>query len=242
MSLIDERKLSEVLYKHAEDLGISRNYISSYEQQIKDSLKDPQKGGTVYQIPFGKKYVVTIKGAPYAVVAIFDEYGMKAGDVRSSLRGAYYIVGREALIKVEKTPEGEKSYVYKFSEEEAIDKYYSGERTPISRIQLVVKKEGNSIYIQNVGKYEIEILPYEVWEERVKGKLPYDYGKKSSDDKERKILFGISILMVLLASLLVSSFVPSVGFFGLASGEATVFSTIVFIFLFLMMFVASRIF
>jgi len=242
MGLINEIEIIKLLYKHAEDFGISRNSISSYEEQIKESLRDPQRGGTVYQIPFGKKYVVTIKGAPYAVVVMFDEYGISVGDERFNLSGGYYIIGRKALIKLEKTPEGEKSYVFRFSEKEAIDKYYSGERTPISRIQLIVKKEGNYIYIQNVGKYEIEILPYEVWEERVKGKLPYDYGKKSSDDKERKILFGISILMVLLASLLVSSFVSSVGFFGLASGEATTFSTIVFIFLFLMMFIASRIF
>jgi len=242
MSIISKEELIKLLYEHADDFGIPRDKIPQYVQQIRESLEDPQRGGTVYQIPRGKEFVVTIKDAPYAVVAIFDKYGISIGNERFNLHETYNIVGREALIGVEKTPEGKKSYIYKFSRQESTNKYSSGERALISRIQLIVKKEGNSIYIQNVGKNEIEILSHEVWEERVKGKLPYDYSKKSSNDKERKILFGISILMVLLASLLVSSFVSSVGFFGLASGEATTFSTIAFIFLFLMMFVASRIF
>jgi len=203
MTLINEKKLIEILYEHAGDLMILQSEIPYYEQQIIESLKNSRRGGGIYRITFGERYVVTIKDAPYAVVVIFDENEMIAGDVKCRLSDGYYIVGRSALIKVERTIIGEKSSAYRISEKEAIKKYFRGRGNPISRIQLIVKKEGNSIYIQNVGKYEVEILPYEVWEEIVKGKLPYDYGKKSSDDKEGKILFVMSILMALLASLLV---------------------------------------
>jgi len=225
MSLFDfEKKLTGILYERAEELGIPEECLPTYEKQIRASLRDPKRGGTFYKIPSGKKYVVTIKKAPYAVVAVFDEDGMKAGDVRSSLGGDYYIVGREALIKLV----GGNSYVFPFSQE-VIDKYYTGERSPISRIQLVVKKVGNDIYIQNVGKYEIEILPYDKWKEQTEGK-----------DRNREILLGLSILLILLTPLLFSSLTSSTGFFGLSSGESLIYLIFAFIFIFVIVIIFVR--
>jgi hypothetical protein len=174
---IDKKKLEKILYEIGPSLGIPKEKIPEYRDQIIERAIRSQP----IKIPKRGHYIAVLKDDPtYALAEFVDgkirciyyrlSYGLYYRWERELSDDELYVIGRRGYATIGKSGVKE----IKTDREKRWDNI-------VSRIHLLVKPSGDYIEILDVGITQVKIIPYEEFKKitrvEVKGKYEEDISK-----------------------------------------------------------------
>jgi hypothetical protein len=174
---IDKKKLENILYEIGHSLGISKEKIPEYRDQIIERAVNSQP----IKIRKDRHYIAVLKDDPTYVLAEFVDGRIRCMYYRRA-DGLYYRWERE-LREDELYVIGRMGYatIGRSGAKEIKTDITKKWDQLVSRIHLLVKPSGDYIEILDVGLNPVEIIPYEEFKKRkrveVKGKYEEDMSK-----------------------------------------------------------------